>query len=60
MHCKQADPATLKIYFLDSIQILQLCKIRHACMLGSERVPEERICTFVAKRILLHVILSDM
>ena len=24
MHCKQADSATLKIYFLDSIQILQI------------------------------------
>ena len=41
MHCKQADSATLKIYFFDSIQILQSCKIRHACMLWSERVPEE-------------------
>ena len=24
MHCKQADSATLKMYFLDSIQILQI------------------------------------
>ena len=41
MHWKQEDSATLKIYFLDSFQILQSCKVRHACMLWSEHVPEE-------------------